>query len=460
MKVNTKHCLSLKSLRMNAKRYFFVILAMVILAPLFSGCYRTGCCTFRFKRPECICLDGRRPQVLHRANSCCIDYNVCNPCCEPEPEDMDVDPPPCIYEECWYSDYSDTPVLSSGEGWGGDDDEYNFDKPEEDRIIPLTPSLLDPQKVSAKDYRLSTGDLLEISVFGEEESLAERVVIAPDGYIYYAFLEGIPAAGRTVPEVTKDIVSRLSHLFLVPNVTVVPLTSVNNNFRIFGRVRDPGIYPLIGTTRLRDAIGIAGGLLTESFKDKATDADLLPLANLRASFVIRDKKKINVDFEQLLFNGDNRQDIVLLPEDYIYIAPSELREVYVLGAVRSPQRLVYTRNMTLINAVALVGGWLPVSPYSADLSRVLVLRGSLECPCVIQVDLLGFLNGQARDLYLQPGDIIYFQNKQFRFVRELVRLAIESFVESFADVAAGFYGQKMFPIVTDDGTADEEVIVP
>ena len=312
---------------------------------------------------------------------------------------------------------------------------------------PVTKKMLEPHQETAKDYLISTGDTLEIDVFGDEETYADRVVVAPDGKIYYTFLEGIQANGRTIPELAKDIASHLGHLFLHPRVSIVPQTSVNRTVKIMGRVKEPGIYPIIGTMRVRDAIGQAGGLLLEVARDKDKNSDLLSLANLRNSFIIRDKEKIKVDFEGLLLRGDDRQNIVLKPEDYIYIAPNELEEVYVLGNVRAPQSLVYRNNLTLIGAIASVSGWFPGTPFSPDIHKVLLIRGPLDCPCVAQIDLARILEGYARDLYLQPGDIIYVQNKTMRLGRELVRIAVATFLESFGTAAAGYYGSvRWFPI--------------
>lgn len=311
----------------------------------------------------------------------------------------------------------------------------------------VTPEMLNPKRETAEEYRLSIGDILEISIFGDEEATADRVVVTPDGKIYYTFLEGIQAAGRTIPELSKDIASQVGHLFLTPIVTVIPRTSVNRRFKILGRVQLPGVYPIVGTMRVRDAIGQAGGLLLEVSRDKDKNSDLLSLADLRNSFMIRDKKIIPLDFERLLLAGDDSENIVLKPEDYIYIAANQPAEVYILGAVVAPQALVYTRNLTLMGAVSSASGWLAGYPYSADYHKVMLLRGNLECPCVVQIDLCKILNGEARDLYLQPGDIIYFQNKTMRFGRELVRLAISTFIESFVDAAAGFYGATdWFPV--------------
>ena len=296
------------------------------------------------------------------------------------------------------------------------------------------------QKEEVKPYKLSVGDLLDISVLGEDETFVESAVVAPDGKLYYAFLNGIPAEGRTIDEVTKDIADKLGNIFVNPIVTMSSKTSTSNTFKILGRVFFPGVYPLTGSVHLREAIGMAGGLLTESYDEKTSDSDLNQLANLRESFLLRDGKKVPVDFEALLFDPTNQQDVLLKAGDYVYIAPAQTEDIYVMGAVRGPQRIGYVRGMTLTNALSVSGGWNFGTPWGADIHRVLIIRGPLECPCAFEVDLTMILSGEARDVLLQPCDIVYMHNKKMRFGRLLVRIAIDSFLQSFVTAAAGHYG--------------------
>ena len=396
------------------------------LAFLVAGMFLTSCncCSFKIPIPPCLCFNGRRPQVMAHAEECVIDYN--------EGEEGAAETG-CVIE-------SEGSSLCDEGGCGGSDVE----------VTRITPEMLDPHLQSVESYRLSIGDHVEISVFGDEDTIAGQVVVAPDGKIYYTFLEGIPAAGRTIPDLSEEIASKIRHLFLNPIVTIIPLTSVNNVVKIFGRVQFPGVYKITSQMRLLDALGDAGGFATESFRDKDKDAELFSLTNLHASFVIRDKKKIRVDFERL-FAGDESQNIYLKAEDYIYIAPNDHAEVYILGNVRSSRALSFTRGMTLMHVMTSAGGWNSGSPYASDINRVLVLRGNLECPCVAMIDLTLILQGKARDLYLQPGDIIFVPNKEMRFGRELVRVAVFNFIESFATGVASYYADMAFPNITNCG---------
>jgi polysaccharide biosynthesis/export protein len=349
-------------------------------------------------KPPC-CFDGRRPQVMVDWSDAVIDYQDC-----------------CDYECC--------------------DVQKNCDLEEKD---------LDPYLPHQTEYRFAVGDIMEISVFGDEETTVENVVVAPDGRVYYTFLNGIPAAGRTAEEIGNAIASKIGHLFINPIVTVVPKDTELRGYRILGRVLLPGLYPVIGTVRLRDAIGEAGGILTQNPTDNGSDiSQRVPLANLDESFIVRENRRLNVDFRKLIYTADNHQNILIRPNDYIFIAPMEEQNVYILGAIRQPRRIQYTKNLTVMSAMASAAGWVSNSPYGPDTSRILVLRGKIECPCVICIDIRKILCGEARDFYLEPGDIVYVSNKTMRFGREMVRLALATVLQAFGTAAGSYYGTQWF----------------
>lgn len=311
-------------------------------------------------------------------------------------------------------------------------------------IIEEFPCGMDPRRIEheePQEHIFSVGDAMEVSVFGDEETSVEAIQVAPDGNIYYLFLDAIPAAGLTVTQLSQELVDRLHDYYVDPLVSIAPKTALDRTYKILGRVYGPGVYPITSPMRLRDAIGDAGGVMTATYDDNQR-GDVYSLADLRESLLIRNHQRIPVDFEKLLTTADESNNIPIKPGDYIYIASAEHKEVYVLGALNAPQRITYYQGLTAMAALAYAGGWLSGNPYAADPSRVIVIRGSLNCPCVMQMDLCQVVAGQARDIYLQPGDIVYAANKTMRLGRELVRIAIATFLQSFSSAAASYWANQ------------------
>lgn len=306
---------------------------------------------------------------------------------------------------------------------------------------PLLPEYFDAYQAHVDEYRISAGDVLEISVFGNEDSSVGQVVVAPDGRLYYMFLEGLQAEGLTVKELGDELEQQLTNMFIDPEVTVIPKQISGQSYMIMGKVGGPGVYPITNAITLQQAIGEAGGVALGGYAGTTIN-----IANLRESYIVRNGKKLDVDFERLLYTDGSDQNIYVRPGDYIYIASSLVQQVYLLGAVSTQKPIPYKDGLTLIAALAGSAGITGGTTSSADAQRMLIIRGSLENPKVIQADIIEILEGRARDIYLVPGDIIYAQHKNMRFGRELVKLAIDSFVGSFSGSAGGHYGSvHIFP---------------
>lgn len=334
----------------------------------------------------------------------------------------------------------------------------------EEETGPLFDSIRPSLDEHYDTYVLSQADVLEVAVFGDDDTIVDNVVIAPDGNVYYTFAEAIPAAGISAEELGNSLEGVLSSLYIKPIVTVTPRTSFDRNYKILGRLQKPGVYPIRDTFTLLDAIAEAGGFLKETYRTKDKDNELVFLADLKNSFISRNGKKIPVDFDELVFKGHKEYNIPIEPGDYIYIAGTEAQSVFVLGAMRNPQRVRYNKGLRLTQALATVSGWSSGlvnqtsgfgggialgssgsgTAFAPDLSRIIVIRGELDNPIVMTVDLNRVLDGKARDLILLPGDIVYASDKTMRFGRELVRLAIDTFTQAFGTTAGAYYGQNVW----------------
>ena len=52
------------------------------------------------------------------------------------------------------------------------------------------------------------------------------------------------------------------------------------------------------------------------------------------------------------------------------------------------------------------------------------------------------LYGEEKDVYLEPGDILYIPEDPYKFVKQVAEMALRAFVQTFASDAGFFYGRN------------------
>lgn len=122
-----------------------------------------------------------------------------------------------------------------------------------------------PAAADESDYRLSSGDRVRITVFGEESLSGEYEL---DGVSSFSMpLVGtISAQDSTVRELETTIAETLSAGYVRdPRVSVEVLNY--RPFYIFGEVNTPGSYPYRSGLSLINAVAVAGGFTYRASED-------------------------------------------------------------------------------------------------------------------------------------------------------------------------------------------------
>lgn len=109
-------------------------------------------------------------------------------------------------------------------------------------------------------YRVGIGDVLRISVWGNDE-LSGNVTVRPDGQITLQLVGEVQASGRTPVEIQQEVSRRLvRYLKGEPNVTVT--VAEVNSYRVYvvGRVNQPGEFTPDTPVTVLQALALARGL--------------------------------------------------------------------------------------------------------------------------------------------------------------------------------------------------------
>jgi protein involved in polysaccharide export with SLBB domain/capsular polysaccharide biosynthesis protein len=287
-----------------------------------------------------------------------------------------------------------------------------------------------------KKLTLGPGDVLTIGIYGEPALLREEIAIGPDGNVSFLEARGVKAAGLTIDELRTKLDQELGQFRRNPRTIVTPVAYRSKNYVVLGKVARRGLYPLDRPVTIVEAVARAGG-----FETTLRGRSIVDSADFSRAFLVRGDQRINVDFDKLFRSGDLTQNVVLAPGDYLYFPAAGLQEVYVLGEVRYPGAHGFTSaTPTSLAAIAGRGGFTD----QAWKGRVLVVRGSLERPETFVVDTSDILSGRAKDLTLQPRDIVYVSRRPWVRAEELLDIAASSFVQS---AILNWTGLKTGPVI-------------
>ncbi|MGZ4963887.1 MAG: polysaccharide biosynthesis/export family protein, partial [Limisphaerales bacterium] len=268
---------------------------------------------------------------------------------------------------------------------------------------------------------LGPGDVLNLGFFGETNLAKFDVVVGMDGRISYLQAQGVMAAGLTVDELRERLNQELKKYFRTPRVIVSPVTFHSKKYYVLGKVGQRGVYVLNRPITILEAVSRARGLETGIINRDAVD-----LADLQHSFLVRNGKRVPVDFERLFFQGDFSQNAYLEPDDFLFFPPAALQEVYVLGEVRNPGIVVWNPKLTVIKAIADRSGFND----QGWKHHVLVVRGSLQHPETFIVNTWAALDAREADFKLKSRDIIYVARRPWARAEELLDTAAIAFLQS------------------------------
>jgi protein involved in polysaccharide export with SLBB domain/capsular polysaccharide biosynthesis protein len=268
---------------------------------------------------------------------------------------------------------------------------------------------------------LGPGDVVSFHFFGAPELTREEVPIGPDGRISYLEADNILAAGLTIDELRGRVNDELGKYRRAPQAYVTPDVYHSKKYYMLGTVVATGIYYLDQPTTIIEAVARSRGFVTGE-----SHGDTVETTDFSRSFLERRGQRMPVDLERLFRHGDLSQNIALEPDDYLYFPPAAAGQIYVLGEVLQPGALAFDADTTTLSAIAARGGFTD----RAWKKRVLVVRGSLDHPQALTVDVGGALNGQAPNLALEPGDLVYVSSRPWAKAMDLLDHAAQAFVES------------------------------
>lgn len=158
------------------------------------------------------------------------------------------------------------------------------------------------------EFRIGPGDRLRINVWKHDE-ISHEVTVRPDGSISLPLVGEVTAAGRSGPEIARDIEARLAKFYTEPAPVTVLVTEIKSyKVYVVGEVARSGELSPGQPITVLQAIAVAGGLT--------------PFAHGDAIVIVRrdQKGERRIPFSySAVIGGDLQQNLVLQSGDTIVV---------------------------------------------------------------------------------------------------------------------------------------------
>jgi polysaccharide export outer membrane protein len=249
-------------------------------------------------------------------------------------------------------------------------------------------------------YRIGHDDVLEIMVSRGTQQDRFAVPVQEDGTVF-VLLTDVQVDSLTSPEAKQAVVHALSRYFNTPRVEVRVKEFNSKKVTVMGslggdQLRGSGAaVSLKGKMTVSEAIGVAGG-----FNAKSNMSKIRVNRPDGTTYLINIYKQIQ--------EGDMSQAFVLDDGDTILVSEHVKGmedRIYLLGEVKTPGPVPLFRGLTVMQAVAGVGGWSD----NARFDQAAVIRAQPDKTEILLVDLRRLMiDGDKKiDQYLRANDVVF-----------------------------------------------------
>jgi len=295
----------------------------------------------------------------------------------------------------------------------------------------------------ARGYLIGPGDVIEGKVLGEEQfNFTAR--IDENGRFEVPFVnEPIMAKCQTERQIRTAVKEHLSKYLRTPLVSVqvkerrkpVPVT-------VTGEVRSPAQFEMRRQDQtLMELLAAANGVTEDAGGVVRVYRPYLPMcaeADREANWKAESNNGIEVPSRlysiSSIQKGGRESNPIVYPGDLILVEKAS--PVYINGEVNRPQGVyIKERGLSLSQALGMVGG--PKDRAKMKDVKIYRLKPNSQDREVISVNLLAIQKGEAKDMMLQPYDVIDFDKKK----KGIGEIILETLVKSGTGVISGIgYG--------------------
>ncbi|MDR4509906.1 MAG: polysaccharide biosynthesis/export family protein [Candidatus Brocadiaceae bacterium] len=172
--------------------------------------------------------------------------------------------------------------------------------------------------VKLSDYKLGPGDVLEISVWRQED-LSKSVKVDPYGRIVYPLIGEMEVKGSTVSELYRLLKEGLSKYYVDPKIAISMISIESHKVYVFGEVGKPGVVHIDSPIGVIEAISQSGGFTHDARKNSVV--------------VVKSEENryVRLNMNEILKRGKIEQNIQLAAGDIIYVPATYIANISRFG---------------------------------------------------------------------------------------------------------------------------------
>jgi polysaccharide biosynthesis/export protein len=292
----------------------------------------------------------------------------------------------------------------------------NVIKLTQDSILAVQPAVQNIQQDYAhlfstphRSYNLNPGDILSIylwaypeitppfnNIASDQAVMSNGYQIDQQGYIQFPIIGRYKASGKSLTQVNRELRSQLSRYLKTPDVIVRVLSYQGQRYSVQGNVMKGGQFYLSDQpVSVYTALGMAGGV-------NAQQGDNTSMT------LVRQGRTYQLNTVELEKAGLSLHNLLIQPNDTLYVNNRENQKIYVMGESGKNQSLpLRDQGMSLSD---VLGESLGLDPLSASRSKIYIVRSQANTTHteVYQMDLTSIADfGLANQFKMRSNDIVY-----------------------------------------------------
>jgi polysaccharide biosynthesis/export protein len=246
---------------------------------------------------------------------------------------------------------------------------------------------------------LLPGDVITVRTISSETNEYEGLVVDDEGKVHVPIAGPVQVSGLPPHQAEKTLEGVLSKFDKFVRVSVLVTGWGGHYATVIGAVGEEGQKVITPNMRLAELIAASGGPMRVETKD----GEFSYVADLDGARLVRKGQTVPVS-ARLALEGDPKHNVLVHPGDQLFVPAGLGSRIAVLGVTGAGGTMVtYRPGIRVTEALATAGG----VTINSDYEDVRVIRGPLKNPKVYRYDLEALIDGEAGDVQLAPGDVVF-----------------------------------------------------